>query len=211
MVANIWVAAADNELDVVKLHISQGNFTANSKDPNGYTPIHAAVSYGHVELIQYLIDQGGNVNIQDNEGDTPLHHVEELAIAKLLVEDYKADYKIKNNDDLTPGEYIELEDEYPDIAQYLISLSHDRPLDMSLPVGKVNGHEIRYTLQDDEPELELDPEVLEARRLKLESILNSDNPEAGLRELVEKAVHEGLKEYKQDQQDQEPSNKRSRN
>lgn len=209
MVANIWVAAADNELDTVKQHISSGSYTANSKDPNGYTPIHAAVSYGHKELIKYLIEQGGDVNIQDNEGDTPLHHVEELEVAKLLVEQYKADYKVKNNDDLTPGEYIEEEDEYPDIAQYLISLIHDRPLDTSLPVGKVNGHEIRYTMED-EPAEQLDPEELEARRVKLEAILNSDNPEEGLRELVEKAVHEGLMEYKQEQEQDEPEPKRSR-
>lgn len=217
MVANIWVAAADDELDTVKQHISLGNFSANSKDPNGYTPIHAAVSYGHKQLIKYLIEQGGNINIQDNEGDTPLHHVEDLEIAKLLVEEYKADYKVKNNDDLTPGMYIEEEDEYPDVAQYLRSLTHDGPgEDMSLPNGKdlplgnINGHEIRYTMQDDTPE-QLDPEELEARRVKLEAILNSDNPEEGLRELVEKAVHEGLKEYKQEQEQDEPSTKRSRN
>lgn len=207
MVANIWVAAADNEIDVVKQHISLGKFGANSKDANGYTPIHAAVSYGHIELIRYLLDNGGDVNIQDNEGDTPLHHVEDLAIAKLLIDEFKADYKIKNSDNLTPGEYREQEDEYPDIAQYLISLSHDRPVETSLPVGEFNGHEIRYTLQEDEPEL--DPEVLEQRRLKLESILNSDNPEEGLRKLVEDAVHEGLKEYNQEHQ--EPSTKKTKN
>ncbi len=38
---------------------------------------HAAAAYGHIELMRYLLDDaGGDVNIVDNDGDTPLHHNE---------------------------------------------------------------------------------------------------------------------------------------
>jgi ankyrin repeat protein len=222
MVSNIWVAAADNQYDIVQQYISSGQFTANSKDENGYTPIHAAVSYGHLELLQFLIDNGGDINVQDNEGDTPLHHVEDLTTAKYLVEKLAADYKRKNNDNMTPGQYIEDDGEFPDVAQYLLSLSHDKPEQndggsflSSLPVpGDIDGHQIRYTMEEDnENAQQLSPEELEERRKKLEAVLTSENPEEALRELVQNAVHEGLREFKQQQepQDDEPSMKKSKN
>lgn len=222
MVSNIWVAAADNQKDIVQQHIASGQFTPNSKDENGYTPIHAAVSYGHVELLQFLIDNGGDINVQDNEGDTPLHHVEDLNTAKHLVEKLGADYKRKNNDNMTPGQYIDDDGEFPEVAQYLLSLSHDKPEQndagsflSSLPVpGDIDGHQIRYTMEEDnENAQQLSPEELEERRKKLEAVLTSENPEEALRELVQNAVHEGLREFKQQQgaQEEEPSTKKSKN
>ena len=95
MVSNIWIAAADNQRQIVEQYINSNEYTPNSKDPNGYTAIHAAASYGHLNLLQYLIEKGGDINIQDNEGDTPLHHVEDLKTAKYIVEKLGASYKIK--------------------------------------------------------------------------------------------------------------------
>ncbi|KAI5965290.1 uncharacterized protein KGF55_001510 [Candida pseudojiufengensis] len=227
--SNIWIAASDNKLDQVKTLIESKQFNSNSKDPNGYTPIHAAVSYGYIDLLNYLLENGGNINIQDNEGDTPLHHVEDLKIAKYLIEKLKADYKIKNNDGLTAQEFIEEEDEFPEISNYLKSLIHDKPEESnnesknnsnesneikkanefleSLPEpGKINnGHEIKYSLQSDTTENDenLTNEELQIRRDKIEKILNSENPEEGLRELVTNAVHEGLLSYQQESNDGE--------
>ena len=223
MVSNIWIAAADNQIDQVEKYITLGEFTANAKDPNGYTPLHAAASYGHHDLIDYLVNHGGNINIQDNEGDTPLHHVEDVNTAKLLVEKYKADYNIKNNDGLTAAKFIEEEDEFPEIATYLKSLSHDKPEDTSSEItqandfleslpqpGTVDGREIKYSLQTEEQQQgdeELSPEELEQRRKRVEEILKSENPEEGLRELITNAVHDGL-EQRQQQTEEAPTSKR---
>lgn len=46
---------------------------------------HAAVSYGHVELIQFLINSGANPNLRDSDGDTPLHFCELPEVAELLI------------------------------------------------------------------------------------------------------------------------------
>ncbi len=55
-----------------------GECTANSPDPNGYTPVHAAASYGHRDLLYKLINvYNGDINVRDEDGDTPLHHVED--------------------------------------------------------------------------------------------------------------------------------------
>lgn len=199
MVSNIWVAAADNDQELVKKYIASGEFTANIKDANGYTPIHAAASYGHLDLLRYLIQQGGDINIQDEEGDTPLHHVEDLATATALVEEFKADYKIKNGEGQTPAQYIEEEDEFPELAKYLRSLTHDEPssslLDNLPAPGETEGHQIRYTMEEDQEGVEMDEE----RRKKLEAIVNSDNPEEALRELVTSAVRDGLAQYHGDE------------
>lgn len=208
MVSNIWVAAADNQVKIVESYLDGKDFTPNSKDPNGYTPIHAAASYGHIGLLKLLISRGGDINIQDNEGDAPLHHVEDLKTAKLMVEELKADWKIKNNEGQIPAEYIEEDDEFPELAQYLRSLSHDQPqstgasdesLMSSLPApGTIDGHEIRYTMENEAPEEESAFDE-EERRKKIELILNSENPEEALRDLVRNAVHEGMSKYKDEQ------------
>lgn len=33
---------------------------------------HAAAAYGHNDMLTYLVGLGGNVNITDSDGDTPL-------------------------------------------------------------------------------------------------------------------------------------------
>ncbi|KAF3989479.1 hypothetical protein FT663_03597 [Candidozyma haemuli var. vulneris] len=207
MVSNIWVATADNDQALVKKYIESGEFSANSKDPNGYTPIHAAASYGHIELLRYLLEQGGDINIQDEEGDTPLHHVEDLTVATTIVEEFKADFKIKNAEGQTPAQFIEEEDEFPELAKYLRSLTHDEPssslLDNLPAPGEANGHQIRYTMEEDQGNGEIDEE----RRKKLEEIVNSENPEEALRELVTSAVRDGLAQYKENE---EPGTKRRR-
>lgn len=207
MVANIWVAAADNQTDVVEAHLASGNFTPDSKDPNGYTAIHAAASYGHIDLLKLLISKGGNINIQDNEGDTPLHHVEDLDTAKVMVEELGADFKLKNSEGQTAAEYIEEDGELPELAQYLRSLAHDQPNSASfletLPSpGNVEGHEIRYTMEEDRGD------ISDERRKQLEEIANSDNPEEALRRLVTSAVREGMANFKAESEG--PDAKRAR-
>lgn len=209
MVSNIWVAAADNQVKIVESYLDGGDFTPNSKDPNGYTPIHAAASYGHIGLLKLLIKRGGDINVQDSEGDAPLHHVEDIKTAKLMVEELKADWKITNNEGQIPAEYIEEDDEFPELAQYLRSLSHDQPRTTSvsgddslasLPApGNIDGHQIRYTMENEAPSEE-DSIDDEERRKKIELILNSENPEEALRDLVRSAVQEGMSKYQSEQE-----------
>ncbi|KAM9905598.1 hypothetical protein OXX79_002055 [Metschnikowia pulcherrima] len=209
MVSNIWVAAADNQVEIVEKYLTSNEFSANAKDPNGYTPIHAAASYGHLDLLKMLVSNGGDINIQDNEGDTPLHHAEDVVTAKFIVEELKADFKITNEEGQTAADYIEEEGEYPELAQYLRSLSHDKPETTNgsalegLPIpGSVDGHAIRYSMEEDVGDI--DPES----RRKLEEIANSENPEEALRELVTSAVRKGLSQYENNAD--EGGNKRSR-
>lgn len=47
----------------------------NKKDSSGNTVLHVAARRGHVDCIQLLLEQGGAVGSQNNEGETPLHLV----------------------------------------------------------------------------------------------------------------------------------------
>lgn len=77
---------------------------------------HAAASYGHLDILTYLISKGnksrrwlvsadhpisgGNVNVTDEDGDTPLYTVENIETARLLV-DNGADSAWRNHEGLT--------------------------------------------------------------------------------------------------------------
>lgn len=61
---------------------------------------HAAASYGHKELITYLLENGADVNIQDPEGDSPLFVCETVDIAEMLVK-AGADAKHVNENEMT--------------------------------------------------------------------------------------------------------------
>ena len=84
--------------------------TPESADQAGYTAIHAAASYSHLPLLRFLIkDCNGDINVQDLEGDTPLHMCEIVEVAK----------------GLTAAEAIREEGDFNDLADYLESVTPD--------------------------------------------------------------------------------------
>lgn len=50
---------------------------------------HAAASWSHIELLRFLLDNGGDVNIVDNEGDTPMHMCEQYVHTPFKRIDYR--------------------------------------------------------------------------------------------------------------------------
>lgn len=137
---NIWIASADNLIDKVKEYIETQGMSPNSKDENGYTPLHAAAEWGHFDLISYLLEKGGDVNITDSDGDTPLHATESVEMAKFLVE-HSADPKKKNSEGLTALEKAQEEDpmELSDLITYYRELNGETveklPEDMSVSMS----------------------------------------------------------------------------
>eukprot|EP00930_Biecheleria_cincta_P044846 TRINITY_DN30898_c0_g1_i1.p1 TRINITY_DN30898_c0_g1~~TRINITY_DN30898_c0_g1_i1.p1 ORF type:complete len:242 (+),score=62.05 TRINITY_DN30898_c0_g1_i1:64-726(+) len=107
---NLWTAASDGDVARVDELMALEGFTPSSQDENGYTPVMAAASWGHAELLKILLERdAGAVNVADTDGDTPLHHVaqaEELeeeqvrSVLQLLLA-HKADPNLQNNDGKT--------------------------------------------------------------------------------------------------------------
>ncbi|KAG2133651.1 uncharacterized protein EDB93DRAFT_1093111 [Suillus bovinus] len=133
---NIWVAAGDGDLlrvrvrNLSSLTVGLIRFlpatSPNAPDEFTYTPMHAAASYGQLETLAYLFSQGGDVNITDEDGDTPLYVVEDTETAQWLL-DHGSTLDHRNNDGASvrelgytqPIEY--LQENFPEIAAYLQS------------------------------------------------------------------------------------------
>ena len=49
------------------------NFFINAQEKYGYAAMHASAQKGHIDVVDQLIANGGNVNIQALNGRTPLH------------------------------------------------------------------------------------------------------------------------------------------
>ena len=106
--------------DTVLQHLSSQPDLASAQDLSGYSLLHAAASYGHLDLVRKLItDYRVDVNIADEDGDTPLAAVETVEMARLLVEDFHADLHTRNQEGQTPEEKIDSEEEFPLVAAYL--------------------------------------------------------------------------------------------
>ncbi|AMD21465.1 HER186Wp [Eremothecium sinecaudum] len=188
---NIWVAASDGLVDKVEEFLKQPDLTANSKDENGYTPVHAAASYGHVELLRLLLNKhNGDVNIKDNDGDTPLHHTEDIAVAKVLVEEFGADFSITNEEGKTALQVFEEDYENIQLIQYMKEKSglplHQDSLGIDKEQLSQFKDSIRYTLEND-PVDDNDPASV-ARRQRLEQILQGENVEQELESYIRETI-----------------------
>ena len=69
---NIWIAARDGNLEIVKKHIINV-VDINAKDKEGDAPLQKAVARGKEEIVKYLINNGASLNIKDKSGRSPLH------------------------------------------------------------------------------------------------------------------------------------------
>jgi ankyrin repeat protein len=97
-----WVAASDGSLELVQSALTALNMPPTIADENGYTLVHAAAAYSQQHILEWLMKQEGvDVNAQDNDGDTPLHHAENVNMAKFLIEKMKANPSIVNSEEKT--------------------------------------------------------------------------------------------------------------
>ncbi|KAK6380924.1 hypothetical protein LTS17_005125 [Exophiala oligosperma] len=85
---------------------------ASMQDAHGYSLLHAAASYNHVDLLKVLVHEFKvNINLKDEDGETCLCLVEELHV----------DVDVNNDEGVTAEQKFEAEQEYPEIAEYLRS------------------------------------------------------------------------------------------
>ncbi|MHC4661446.1 MAG: ankyrin repeat domain-containing protein [Planctomycetota bacterium] len=68
-------ASAMNDIKTTKSSLNKWT-DINIKAGSGQTALHAAAANGHLEMVEYLIENGADVNITDEDGDTPLHYMD---------------------------------------------------------------------------------------------------------------------------------------
>ncbi|BFZ58441.1 hypothetical protein PYCC9005_005503 [Savitreella phatthalungensis] len=149
---NIFIAASDGDAERVVTLLSSGDVYVNGHDANGYTILHAAASYGHLELLRLLVrEHGGDINLEDFEGDTPLYVVEDRETARVIVEELGGDTAHRNKEGLTALEYLVEEGDFPDVVAYLSSVTPqagdagvETPQDVS---GNAEGAAMQYEME----------------------------------------------------------------
>lgn len=74
------IACADGNLRDVKRIINSDRSHINEKDMNGWQPIHEAVRTGHEEIVQYLVENGADIEQRTTVGGTPLWYARKFLI-----------------------------------------------------------------------------------------------------------------------------------
>lgn len=110
--------AADSP-DTVVAHLREHPDLAGQQDAHGYSLLHAAASYNHIQLVHALIkDFSVPPNICDEDDETALFNAETVEMAKeLLVLGVSID--AKNGEGQTAAEKLADEDEQPVVAAFL--------------------------------------------------------------------------------------------
>ncbi|OAQ97609.1 hypothetical protein LLEC1_04227 [Akanthomyces lecanii] len=198
MSSNPFLLAADNSPSLIPL-LTDNPEIARTQDEHGYSLIHAAASYNHLDLLRVLISElNVNVNIKDEDNETALFVVETVEAAKALVE-LGVDVHHKSLEGLTAAEKIEGEADFPEVASYLNSLSPEHAAQQSgsgvsaLPSGIAPppaGMQVTFGTMN---EADVPAEVDEEFQRRIEELAQRDDfntPEgqADLRKIVEDAI-----------------------
>jgi hypothetical protein len=130
---NQFLLAADNSPSLLPL-LRSDPAIASSQDEHGYSLLHAAASYNHLELLRTLVNEFHvDVNLKDEDGETALFVVETVECAKTLVEELHASISIRGGDGASALEKITEEGDFPEVAVYL------RVKELEAGVARVNG------------------------------------------------------------------------
>ena len=87
------VAAQEGDADTLGKVIGKLEHLLNSKDANGWTPLHEGARGGHVDVVKLLIEKGANINerTMEGKGETPLYwsiaeNGEDHPVSQMLME-----------------------------------------------------------------------------------------------------------------------------
>lgn len=201
MPPNPFLLAADNPAALLAL-LRDTPSLASQQDDHGYSLLHAAASYNHLDLLRALVNEFRvPVNLRDEDSETALFVVETVEAARLLVEELGIDTALAGDEGLTAREKIQQDGDFPAVAEYLASREgaaagtaqaavNGASLNGSLPpvpqglavnFGTVNEDEAAGASPD--PEFRRRIEELAARE-----DLDTEAGQAALRQLVEEAV-----------------------
>ncbi|KAF7586071.1 hypothetical protein BBP40_009618 [Aspergillus hancockii] len=197
---NPYLLACDNPSALLTLLRSNPSIASN-QDEHGYSLLHAASSYNHIDLLRALVREFNvDVNLLDEDSETCLFVAETVEIAKCLVEELGIDCNKKNDEGFTAQETIETDESFPEVAAYLRqvmglplpaqdqvadSLNPAPPLPPNLKVnlGTVSEQEANAGTDQVDPEFKRRIDELAARE-----DFHSEATQAQLRELVMDAI-----------------------
>ncbi|KAH9481432.1 Ankyrin repeat-containing protein P1E11.10 [Psilocybe cubensis] len=169
------------QIDNQNLHLA---LSPNMPDPYTYTPMHAAASYGQIHVLEYLLSCGGDINITDSDGDTPLYTVENLETARFLVQ-HGAIVDRHNLEGVSPIEH--LTEEFPQIADYLRSTLDPAVLPSTAATTSPSQHSQNLASEQLTSAL-----MSSVQEIMERAEAEGQDPEEELRQLVSRTVLEGV-------------------
>jgi ankyrin repeat protein len=195
--AHLLLNLIDTRPQAILSSLAQHPQLAAARDAHGYSLVHAAASYGQLGVLRDLVQKySADVNILDEDGETPLFATENVDVAKCLVEELGADTTLRNEEGKTAEEKIaEEEGEAHEVFQYLKSLrTGAEPVsagavetaDVHPPPPLPDGVNVEMgTMAEDEAGDAPDPEI----RRRIEELAarpdyESEEVQSQLRELV---------------------------
>ncbi|KAJ5859666.1 hypothetical protein N7534_004943 [Penicillium rubens] len=201
MAQNPYLLACDNPKALLDL-LRSNPAIASSQDESGYSLLHAAASYGHVDLLRALVKEFNvDVNLLDEDGETCLFVVEDSDIARCLVEELGVDANKKNAEDLTAVEKFESENEFPQVAAYLREVvggapapTHAQAAEVLNSPGPIPGSDMRVnfgTMTEEEATAGGEPDPEFKRRIEelaTREDYYSEEVQNEVRELVKDAM-----------------------
>jgi len=130
---------ASESPDSVLTHLREHPQLAGQQDSHGYSLLHAATSYGHIQLATALIkDFSIDANIRDEDDETALFNAETVEMAKeLLVLGVSID--AKNGEGQTAAEKLADEDEEPVVAAFLRQAAGGASIDEAASIVAQTG------------------------------------------------------------------------
>ncbi|KAJ5151917.1 hypothetical protein N7492_010212 [Penicillium capsulatum] len=116
---NPYLLACDNPSALLEL-LRANPAIASCQDEHGYSLLHAAASYSHLDLLRALVKEFNvNVNLLDEDGETCLFVTEQPNVARCLVEELGVDYNKTNDEGYKAHEKMEADEEFPKVLAYL--------------------------------------------------------------------------------------------
>jgi hypothetical protein len=96
---------------------------ASAADAHGYSLLHAAASYGHVDLLRALVQNYSvDPNLLDEDGETALFVAEIVEVAQALLQ-LGTRVELRNEEGKTAAEKMVEEGEFPEVAVFLGELA----------------------------------------------------------------------------------------
>ncbi|EHL01245.1 putative Ankyrin repeat-containing protein P1E11.10 [Glarea lozoyensis 74030] len=186
---NQFLLAADNSPTLLPLLRSDPTL-ASSQDEHGYSLLHAAASYNHIDLLRTLVNEFHvDVNLKDEDGETALFVVETVECAKTLVEELHASISLRGDDGTTALEKITEEGDFPEVATHDASVASESTSNQPLAIPE--GVQINIgTLAPDEIGDEVVDQEFKRRieELAAREDFQGEVGQAQLRELITEAI-----------------------